>query len=205
MVFFNSLARSRYLSLISHSFSFIQWSAETAMSTILQFLFFFFFFFFFCWLILGLVFWPRFGDPCVCQSPGGVYVFLFSRTGAGLCIYHLLVWSNIIISSSNNISFSIIYPLDFFTWVLADVLRLEFDWQQVSSRTLFSILAVFNNAVVWMVTTHPPTSQSSSLFNNPLVIVPKAPSIIITFYIMDIHISVCRWFLTGVWVTASVR
>ena len=38
--FFKSQARSRYLSLFSHSFSFILWSARTAMSTILQFLFF---------------------------------------------------------------------------------------------------------------------------------------------------------------------
>ena len=42
-------------------------------------------FFFFCRLSLGLVFWPRFGDPCVFQSPIGVYVcyflcvFIFSR------------------------------------------------------------------------------------------------------------------------------
>ena len=34
--FFNSLARSRYLSFFSHSFSFILWSAGTAKSTILQ-------------------------------------------------------------------------------------------------------------------------------------------------------------------------
>ena len=38
--FFNSLARSRYLFLFSHSFSFILWSAGTAKSTILQILFF---------------------------------------------------------------------------------------------------------------------------------------------------------------------
>ena len=43
------------------------------------------------------------------------------------------------------------------------------------SRTLFSILAVLNNAVVWMVSTRPPTSKSSSLFSNPLVTVPNAP------------------------------
>ena len=43
--FFNSLARSRYLSFFSHSFSFTLWSAGTAKSTILQVLFFFFFFF----------------------------------------------------------------------------------------------------------------------------------------------------------------
>ena len=37
--FFNSLARSRYLSFFSHSFSFILWSARTAKSTIWQVLF----------------------------------------------------------------------------------------------------------------------------------------------------------------------
>ena len=52
------------------------------------------------------------------------------------------------------------------------------------SRTLLSILAVFNNAVVWMVSTRSPTSKSSRPFNNPLVTVPKAPitiGIIVTF------------------------
>ena len=68
--FFNSLVRSRYLYFFSHSFSFIRWSAGTAKSTILQILF-------FCWLLLGLVFWPRLGDPCVCQSPIGVYMCCF--------------------------------------------------------------------------------------------------------------------------------
>ena len=51
-------------------------------------------------------------------------------------------------------------------------------------RTLLSILAVLSNAVVWMVSTRPPTSKSSSPFNNPLVTVPKpsiANGIIVTF------------------------
>ena len=65
-------------------------------------------------------------------------------------------------------------PLEFFTSALADGLLLECEWQLVS-RTLLSILAVLNNAVVWMVSTQPPTSKSSSPFNNPLVTVPKAP------------------------------
>ena len=68
--FFNSLASSRYLSFFSHSFSFIQWSAGTAKSTILQILFFFFFF-------VDLVFWLRLGDPSVFQSPIGVYMCHF--------------------------------------------------------------------------------------------------------------------------------
>ena len=52
------------------------------------------------------------------------------------------------------------------------------------SMTLLSILAVLNNAVVWMVSTSPPTSKSSKPFNNSLVTVPKAPitiGIIFTF------------------------
>ena len=43
------------------------------------------------------------------------------------------------------------------------------------SRTLLSILAVLNNAVVWVVSTRPSTSKSSSPFSNPLVTVPNAP------------------------------
>ena len=52
------------------------------------------------------------------------------------------------------------------------------------SRTLLSILAVLNNAVVWMVSPRLSTSKSSSPFSNPLVTVPKAPitiGIIVTF------------------------
>ena len=52
------------------------------------------------------------------------------------------------------------------------------------SRTLLSILAVFNNTVVWMVSTRPPTSKSSRPCDKPLVTVPKAPisiGIIVTF------------------------
>ena len=54
------------------------------------------------------------------------------------------------------------------------------------SRTLLSILAVINNAVVWMVSTRPPTSKSSSPFNNLLVTIPKAPIIIIIIIAYDI-------------------
>ena len=68
----------------------------------------------------------------------------------------------------------IIYSLEFFTSALADGFSLESEWQQVS-RTLLSILAILNNVVVWMVSTHPPTSNCSSPFSNPLVTVPNVP------------------------------
>ena len=63
------------------------------------------------------------------------------------------------------------------------------------SRTLLSILAVLNNAVVWMVSTHPPTSKSSRPFNNPLVTVPKATitiRMIITFMFHSFFNSLAR-------------
>ena len=65
-----------------------------------------------------------------------------------------------------------------FRWSLSDNKSPQF------SRTLLSILAVLNNAVVWMVSTRPPTSKSSSPFNNSLVTLPNAPiaiGIIVTF------------------------
>ena len=85
---FFSLARSRYLSFFSHSFSFILWSAGTAKSTILQVLFF---------LLINIrsvllaeIRW----SVCISKSQRSLCVS-FSRTGAGLCIYHLYVWSNL--------------------------------------------------------------------------------------------------------------
>ena len=52
------------------------------------------------------------------------------------------------------------------------------------SRTLLNIQAVFNNAVVWIISTQQPTSKSSRPFNNPFVTVSKAPitiGIVVTF------------------------
>ena len=56
-----------------------------------------------------------------------------------------------------------------FHWILSDHKS-----PQVS-RTLLSILADLDNAVVWMGSTFPLISKSSSPFNNSLVTVPKAP------------------------------
>ena len=85
--FFNSLARSKYVSFFSHSFNFILWSARTAKSTILQVLF-------FCWLLLGLVFWPRLGDLFVCQSLIRVYVGYFLGHVLG-CAYTICSYGQI--------------------------------------------------------------------------------------------------------------
>ena len=86
--FFSSLARSRYLSFFSHSFCFILWSAGTAKSTILQVLF-FLLIIIKSGLLAGIM-W----SVCILKSHR-ILCESFSRTGAGLCLYHLLIWSNL--------------------------------------------------------------------------------------------------------------
>ena len=89
--FFSSLVRSRYFSFFLHSFSFIQWSDGTTKSKILQVLFFFFFFLIITRSgLLAEIWW----SVCMWKSHRSLCV-LFSRTGAGLWIYHLFVWSNL--------------------------------------------------------------------------------------------------------------
>ena len=61
------------------------------------------------------------------------------------------------------------------------------------SRTLRSILADLNNAVVWIVYTRPPTPKSSSSFSNPLVTVPNAPITIVNYY----HLHVPQFFFSN--------
>ena len=55
------------------------------------------------------------------------------------------------------------------------------------SRTRLSILAVLSNAVVWILSTRPPTFKSSRPFNNPLVTVPNAPITIGTIVTFMFH------------------
>ena len=78
-------------------------------------------------------------------------------------------------------SFSYQRHLMVFHWSLSDSKSLQV------SRTRLRILAVLSNAVVWIVSTCPPTSKSSRPFNNPLVIVPNAPITIGTIVTFMFH------------------
>ena len=88
----------------------------------------------------------------------------------------------------------------FFFWVftpaLAGGFSPEFEWQSPQvSRTLLSILAYLNKAVVWMVSTRPVISKSSSLCANPFVTIPKALitiGIIVTFMFHSFFNSLTR-------------
>ena len=77
--FFNSLVRSRYLSLFSHSFNFTLWSAGTTKSTTLHVLSF----------LLIII---RSGRLAEIRRP--VCMSKSQRKDSGLCIYNLFVWSN---------------------------------------------------------------------------------------------------------------
>ena len=98
----------------------------------------------------------------------------FFRTDAGLCIYHLFVWSNL-----NFLDIIIIIILfESFShqrWLMVLHLGMSNSKSPQVSRILPSILADLNNAVVWMVCTRPLISKSSSLCINPLVTVPSVP------------------------------
>ena len=150
-IVFNSLARSRYLSLFSHSFSFNLWSAGTAKSTILQI-----FFFFFLLIIIRSGLLAEIRQSVFTSKSHRSLCVSFSRTGAGLCIYHLLVWSNlnflhisqwITLPTQSCLTFLysfcanllhlfiiiIIHSLELFTSAIADGFSLKSEWQQVSS------------------------------------------------------------------------
>ena len=76
-----------------------------------------------------------------------------------------------------------------FHWSLSDSKSPQVSW------TLLSILAIFNNAVVWIISIRPPTSKSSRPFNNPLVTVPKALitiGTIVTFLFQSFFNSLAR-------------
>ena len=86
--FFNSLSRSKYLSIFLHSFNFTLWSAGTAKSTIMQVIFF----------IDYYKVWSSVRDYVIrlnLKSQKDLCVS-FSRTDSEFCIYYMFVWSNFI-------------------------------------------------------------------------------------------------------------
>ena len=85
--YFRSLAKSRYLSLLSSSFNFTQWSACTPKTTICQVFVFFLH-------SLGQAVWMKIRDPFISQNPRKSIVSHFPGRGC-LWIFHLLVCSGL--------------------------------------------------------------------------------------------------------------
>ena len=57
------------------------------------------------------------------------------------------------------------------------------------SRICLRILVVLSNAVIWIVSTRPPTSKSSRPFNNPLVIIIINIFDVYFFFLLWVHFS----------------
>ena len=79
--FLSSLARSEYLLIFSLSFIFTLWSTGTTKFTRRQVSF-------SCWLELGLVFWPGFGDSLASQNPREFRAF-HSLERILICAYNI--------------------------------------------------------------------------------------------------------------------
>ena len=78
-------------------------------------------------------------------------------------------------------SFSYQRKLMVFYWCLSDSMSPQVSW------TLLSILADLNNVVVWMVSSRPLFSKSSSPFKNPSITVSRAPITIGIIVILMFH------------------
>ena len=139
----------------------------------------------------------------------------FSRTVAGLCIYHLLVWSNLnflhisewitLPTQSCLALYSLCANYYHYYYLLIRVFHISISWWSfigdwvtaslLKSPGLFSVFWPFFNNAVWMVSTRLPISKSSRPFNNPLVTVPKVPitiGIIVTFMFHSFFNSLAR-------------
>ena len=122
-------------------------------------LLFFFFFFFFLLLIIiksGLLARIRW-SVCMLKSHWSLCV-AFSRTGAGLCIYHLLVWSNLnFLHISQWITLPTQSCLALYS-LCANLLHSFIIWLMVSSLSPHSLHLLFYwvlsiLALIWLVLT----------------------------------------------------
>ena len=99
--FFNSLARSRYLSFFSHSFRFILWSAVTAKSTILQILFFL--------LIIIII-------SSSCSSKSRISIYSFRVFHISVSWWSLTgVWATVSFLKSPGL-FTVFWPFSIMLW-----------------------------------------------------------------------------------------
>ena len=150
--FFNTLARTRYLSFSLLSFSFILWLVGTAKSTFCKFSF--------LLLIIirsGLLAEIRW-SVCMSKSHRSLCVPL-SRTDVGLCIYHLFVWSN----------FNFLYISQ---WI---------SWPTQSYLVLYSFCANFlRSLIMWLMVSSLSPCNLHLLFCSVLSIL--ALIIILSFY-----------------------
>ena len=117
------------------------------------------------------------GKSTILQILFSFFLLIIMRSGllAGIR------WSVCMLKSHRSLCESLLLLLLLLLFSLR-VFHVSFNWWSftgvwVTASFLKSpeLFSVFNNAVVWMVSTRPPTSKSASPFSNPLVTVPNAP------------------------------
>ena len=202
--FFSSLAWTGPLSLLFAFSQFYPEVAGTAKSTIRQF----FWGFFLEGVLSTIIRSGRLAEIrlsiCISKSQISSCVSFF-RTDSGLCIYHLLVWSNLnFLHNSQQMTFPTesCLVLNTFCDNLIHIIMfysLSDSKSSQVSRTLRSILIDLNTTVVWMVSTRPFIFKSSCTCTNSLVTVPRAPipiGITVTFMFNSFFNSRARfWYL----------
>ena len=113
----------------------------------------------------------------------------FSRTGVGLCIYHLFVWS-----SWNLLLLLLFYSFESFSHqrlMMAFRKSLSDNMSPQVYTTPLSIIAYFKNAFVWIVSSYSRVFQSLS---NISVILPSVP-ITITIVITVTFVLLCFFII----------
>ena len=174
--FFTSLARSRYLSFFALSLWFILWSAGTSNSL------------FYLLIIIrsGLLAGIRW-SVCMLKSHRSICEG-FSWTGDWLCIYHLLVWSNL-----NSLHIS--------------------QWTTLPTRSFLALYSFCANLqhslIMWLIVSSLSPHNVHLLFCCVLSILALIIIIIIIITIIILLVSFShkrklRWLCTGVSVTASL-
>ena len=124
------------------------------------------------------VFWMFLILPLISTPPNRSSICLKTVPKAQSTVSSSLSYSAVFSLTSKIIILLLLFLLfEVFPPALVDVFSLDFKWQKVSkcSRTFLSILTDLNNAVVWMISTRPLISKSSSSYHNPLVTIPRAP------------------------------
>ena len=109
-----------------------------------------------CWLLLlGLVFWPRLGDPFVCQSPIGIYVCHSLGQILG-CAYTFCSYGEIQISCTSPCG-SLCPPICVYSYIpsmLICCIRLLYDcwfrlYHHITYICYFVVLSIL--ALIWLV------------------------------------------------------
>ena len=161
IVFFNSLARSRYLFFFFHFLSILLcWSArDSKVHNFCKISFFVVVVVNYYKVLIRLaeIRW----SVCMLINPIGVRFVSFSRTDAELCILLL----------------SLLFLARFsqrFRWVV-----FYLSWSDSKVPQVFRILVDLNNPVVYMISIFYLTSNSANLFHKPLGTVPNAPTTVV--------------------------